>query len=141
MYILIVTGSGLRKVNKLMLVPPANVVRLGCTPCTCNITWEIISAWHYSTKFKGNWLSDLTLSVIILSQVHVCVLARKKVGFKLHLKWSMLFIMLFYGFCTVSLTQTARLNFHTFEMFFFLPHEKSMHPYFFCTTPCWGRRS
>ena len=44
MYVLIVSGSGLRKVNKLMLVPPANVVSLRCTPCMCNITWVIISA-------------------------------------------------------------------------------------------------
>ena len=44
MYMLIVTGSGLRKVNKSMLVPSVSVVWSGCTPCTCNITWVIISA-------------------------------------------------------------------------------------------------
>ena len=44
MYVLIVTGSGLRKVNKLMLVQSASVVPSGFTPCTCNITWVIISA-------------------------------------------------------------------------------------------------
>ena len=44
MYILIVTGSGLEKVNKLMLVPSASVVPSGYTPCMCNITWVIISA-------------------------------------------------------------------------------------------------
>ena len=44
---------------------------------------------------------DLTLSVIILRQVCVCVcvLARNKVGFKFHRKWSISFIM---PFCAVS---------------------------------------
>ena len=42
MLVLIVTGSGLSKVNKLMLVQSASVVPSGCTPCTCNITWVII---------------------------------------------------------------------------------------------------
>ena len=35
----LVTGSGLRKVNKLMLVPSASIVPPGCTPCTCNISY------------------------------------------------------------------------------------------------------
>ena len=44
MYVLIVTGSGLMKVNKLMLVASASVDPSRCTPCMCNITWVIISA-------------------------------------------------------------------------------------------------
>ena len=51
MYVLTVTGNKLMvnklnklMVNKLMLVQSASVVPSGCTPCTCNITWVIISA-------------------------------------------------------------------------------------------------
>ena len=44
MYVLIVTGSDIRKVNKLMLVQSASVVPSGCTPYTCNITWANVSA-------------------------------------------------------------------------------------------------
>ena len=36
---LIVTGSGLRKVNELMLVPSASIVPSGCAPCACNISY------------------------------------------------------------------------------------------------------
>ena len=44
MCVLIVTGLGLRKINKLMLVQSASAVPSGCTPYTCNIIWVIISA-------------------------------------------------------------------------------------------------
>ena len=52
MYILIVTGSGLRKVSKLMLVQYAIVVLSGCMPYTCNITWVITLCNTQSTS-KG----------------------------------------------------------------------------------------
>ena len=39
MYVLNITGLGLRKVNKLMLVQSASAVPSGCTLYTCNITW------------------------------------------------------------------------------------------------------
>ena len=46
MYVLVATGSHSVRVNKLILFSCTGVVPFGCTTCTYNITWVIISAWH-----------------------------------------------------------------------------------------------
>ena len=68
MYVLIVTGSGLMKVNKLMLVQSASVVPSGCTPCTCNLCVTLLNQLR----------RELVVRSYSNTQPGVYVLARKK---------------------------------------------------------------